>query len=108
MHCELEPLESATGVEAPPSAAFVVLAFTIVGMTLPSSPGYLGTIQLCFILALKPYGISHSEAFAASIFFHMTAYVYALLFGLYYLAKSGYSLSQVRAAAQRYHRETHT
>ena len=63
----------AAGLPAPVLAAGVVVAFTTVGMTLPSSPGLFGTIQLCFTLALEPFGVEPSSAVAASVFWHLLA-----------------------------------
>lgn len=91
----------AIGIDAPVSAGFVVLALTSAGMTLPSSPGYIGTIQLSFVLGLRPYGIDATDAFAASIYFHAIAYLYSLTLGLYYFGRTGYTLTQVRGAAER-------
>ena len=85
-----------TGVAAPLSAAFVVLALTVMGMTLPSSPGFFGTIQLCFTLGLAPFGILASQAFAASMFFHLTIYVTVWMSGLYFLRRSGLTLGGLR------------
>ncbi len=88
-----------TGLEVPLSAGFVVLALTVMGVTLPSSPGFFGTIQLCFTLGLMPYGITASEAFAASIFFHLTIYVAGWMAGLYFLRQSGLTLGRLRKAS---------
>jgi len=90
-----------TGVEAPLSAAFVVLALTVMGVTLPSSPGFFGTIQLCFTLGLAPYGILASQAFAASIFFHLTIYVTGWTAGLYFLRRSGLTLGGLRKESMK-------
>jgi len=88
-----------TGVQAPVSAGFVVLALTVLGVTLPSSPGFFGTIQLCFTLGLAPYGVMASQAFAASVFFHLTIYVTGWAAGLYFLRRSGFTLSGLRQAS---------
>ncbi|HNP62598.1 MAG TPA: lysylphosphatidylglycerol synthase transmembrane domain-containing protein [Woeseiaceae bacterium] len=88
-----------TGLQVPLSAGFVVLALTVMGVTLPSSPGFFGTIQLCFTLGLAPYGIAASEAFAASIFFHLTIYVAGWAAGLYYLRQSGLTLGGLHNAS---------
>jgi uncharacterized protein (TIRG00374 family) len=90
-----------TGVEAPLSAGFVVLALTVMGVTLPSSPGFFGTIQLCFTLGLAPYGILASQAFAASMFFHLTIYVTGWTAGLYFLRRSGLTLGGLRRESMK-------
>jgi uncharacterized membrane protein YbhN (UPF0104 family) len=85
-----------TGVEVPISASFVVLALTVMAVTLPSSPGFFGTIQFCFTLGLAAYGVLASDAFAASVFFHLTIYATGWLAGLYFLRGSGQSLGRLR------------
>ena len=90
-----------TGVDAPWSAGFVVLALTVMAVTLPSSPGFFGTIQLSFAIGLSAYGVDPSLAFAASVYFHLTIYVVGWLAGLLFLRRSGTSLSGLREAAER-------
>jgi uncharacterized protein (TIRG00374 family) len=85
-----------TGIQAPASAGFVVLALTVLAVTLPSSPGFFGTIQLCFTIGLAAYGISASDAFAASVYFHLTIYVTGWTAGLYFLGRSGLTVRSLR------------
>ena len=85
------------GIEVPVSAAYVVLAVVVAGMTIPSSPGFFGTIQLCFTIGLSPFGVNAAQAFAASIVFHGVMFVSVALGGLFFLHRLGYS------AAHLYH-----
>jgi glycosyltransferase 2 family protein len=61
----------ALGLQTPPPAYAAVLGLTIVGMSLPSGPGYVGSIQLAFSLALAPFGVPTADAIAASLFYHL-------------------------------------
>jgi uncharacterized protein (TIRG00374 family) len=61
----------ALGLQPAPPAYAAVLGLTIVGMSLPSGPGYVGSIQLAFSLALAPFGVPTSDAIAASLFYHV-------------------------------------
>jgi hypothetical protein len=61
----------ALGLQTPPPAYAAVLGLTIVGMSLPSGPGYVGSIQLAFSLALAPFAVPTSDAIAASLFYHV-------------------------------------
>jgi len=72
----------AVGVEVPISAAFLTMGFIAFGMVLPSSPGHIGIIQFCYVLALGSYGVSASDAFSAAIIFHITLYAVDLFLGL--------------------------
>jgi uncharacterized protein (TIRG00374 family) len=89
----------AVGVNVPISAAFVLLALSTAAITLPSAPGFFGTIQLCFVLALKPYGVDASDAFAASVFYHVLEYLAVTSAGLYCLKGVGRDLGQIRKDA---------
>ena len=89
----------AVGINVPISAAFVLLALSTAAITLPSAPGFFGTIQLCFVLALKPYGVDASDAFAASVFYHVLEYLAVTSTGLYCLKGVGRDLGQIRKEA---------
>lgn len=89
----------ALAVPVGPVAAMLALVFTVIGTSLPNSPGYVGSIQLAFTLALAPFGIEASAAVAASLFFHVLAYLSVVISGLLMLPLMGLSLGQLRAAA---------
>lgn len=57
----------AFGLGLSPWLAFIVLPLTIAGLTLPTAPVYLGTIQVCFLAGLVPFGVSNEVAIAASV-----------------------------------------
>ena len=46
--------------------ALIVLPLTIAGLTLPTAPGYLGTIQVAFLIALEGIGFSEEKVLASS------------------------------------------
>lgn len=90
---------AALGIDTPISAAFVTLMFTVIGVTLPSGPGYIGSIQLAYALALQPYGVSAEAAFAASVFFHLLSNASVIVVGLYYVHRTGYRWRDLRRQA---------
>ena len=92
---------SALGIDAPLSASFVVLTFTVISVTLPTSPGFVGSIQLAFTLALAPFGVAAGTAFAASVFFHVLAYFSVLFVGFFFMYRLGYTFNSARTAALR-------
>lgn len=91
----------ALNIDAPPAAAVLVLACTVLALLLPSAPGYVGAIQIAYVLALTPFGVSASDAVAASLFFHVFAYGFTVLAGWYYFHASGYHLADLRADINR-------
>lgn len=70
------------GIEITISGAVVTLAATVLAVSLPAAPGFFGTIQLAFVLALVPYGVSESDALAGSVIFHIISYLYVMLSGV--------------------------
>jgi uncharacterized protein (TIRG00374 family) len=86
----------ALDIRVPFTASFVILAFTVIGLTLPAGPGFFGTVEYCFVLALAPYGVSSSQAFPAAIFYHLLNYISVTIVGLYFARKVGYSISRIR------------
>ena len=91
---------AAVGVTIPLSAGFVIVAVTVAGLILPSSPGYVGTTQLCFALALAPFGVASEDAVAASIVFNVACWVPVTLVGLVVLWHSQMSLRMLLGMAR--------
>ncbi|QDU36213.1 hypothetical protein Mal4_04970 [Maioricimonas rarisocia] len=90
----------AFGIEISPLVACIVLGVVAFGVTVPSSPGYFGVIQLCFLMVLKLFTDDTREVFAASIYYHMAQYIPVTLIGLYYFNKSGLSVREVEREAE--------
>ncbi|MCW8925482.1 MAG: flippase-like domain-containing protein [Xanthomonadales bacterium] len=74
-------LES-VGVEVGMAVAVITLAATVLAVALPAAPGFFGTIQLAFVLALAPYGIAESDALAGSVIFHIISWAYVMVSGV--------------------------
>jgi uncharacterized protein (TIRG00374 family) len=91
----------AVGLSLPPVASGVVLATTILSMTLPSGPGYIGTLQLAYVLALAPFDVGRSDAITASVFYLVMLWVPLVTGGAVLLLRMGLSLGQLK-------REQHT
>jgi uncharacterized protein (TIRG00374 family) len=86
----------AVGLQVPVTAAMAVLATTMLAMSLPAGPGYIGTIQFAFLVALAPFGISPDLAVAASLFYHALLCGPLLLAGTLYLAAAGIRWRELR------------
>jgi hypothetical protein len=84
---------NAFAIDVPFQAAVVVLACVVAGLTLPTSPGYVGTIQYGFVLALAPFGVDSTQALAASLFYHTLLWVSVTATGLGYLRSCGVTLA---------------
>lgn len=89
----------ALDLAVPVSAALLVLVATIIGISLPTGPGYVGNIQIAFVVALQPFDVSASDAMAASIYYHVLAYCAVIVVGFFYLYRFGYRFAQVARAS---------
>lgn len=91
----------AVDIQLPFTVAVFILTVVIGGMMLPASPGFIGTIQFCFVLVLNHYGIAKEQAIVASLFYHLLISVPILLMGYTLVLKMGYSAAQLRREADK-------
>lgn len=82
-------------IQVPPYAAILVLGLLVAGVSLPTSPGFVGTIQFCFVLGLRQFGTDPNTAFAASVFYHTITFVIVTLTGLYFMHRYRLNLRSV-------------
>lgn len=90
----------ALDIQVPLSGVVLVLVATIVGISLPTSPGYVGNIQLAFVVALQAFGVPAADAIAASIFYHIIAYLAVVIVGFSFVHKMGYGIFRIQAEAR--------
>jgi len=83
------------------AGAVVTLAATVLAVSLPAAPGFFGTIQLAFVLALAPYGISESDALAGSVIFHLVSYLYVMISGVIALQQLNMRVSELSHGVNR-------
>jgi glycosyltransferase 2 family protein len=62
--------------------SFVVLLIVTILLTLPSTPGFLGAMELGIKLGLVLFGIDESRALAFALVYHVTQYIPITLAGL--------------------------
>ncbi|MEM7258195.1 MAG: lysylphosphatidylglycerol synthase transmembrane domain-containing protein [Pseudomonadota bacterium] len=87
----------AFNIDASPMVAIVILGFTVVGLTLPTSPGFFGTIEYCFVLGLATVGVDASTALSAAIFYHLPAWTVVTVVGVVLLRLYHLSFRESRA-----------
>jgi uncharacterized protein (TIRG00374 family) len=90
----------AARLSLPLTAAWTVLAFLGLGVSLPSSPGFVGVIQAATVLALDLFGVARSDALSVSILLHAAQFVPVTLLGLILLLVEHVSLAEATRAAQ--------
>ena len=89
----------AVHLEVPVAASFAVLAFMGLGVSLPSSPGFVGVIQAATVLALSLFSVPRAEALSFSLLFHAAQYVPVTVYGLVLLLVEHVRLSEAARGA---------
>ena len=91
----------ALAIEVPPSAIVLTLAAVIlVTLIVPSAPGFIGSIQIAYVLSLSQYGVESTNALAASVYYHSLMYISVLVAGFVCLRRLGYTFSKLRCQAR--------
>lgn len=55
--------------------AFVVLLILTIGLTLPSTPGFVGAMEAAIVTGMVWLGVDESRAFAVAVVYHVTQYL---------------------------------
>ena len=90
----------AIGIDVPFSAALFVQGIIVLAVVLPAMPGNFGTFEIAAILGLGVYGVSQNLAIAWGVAFHILSLIPITVIGLYYLARSGMKLGELRQLKQ--------
>lgn len=89
------------GIDVSLLVSCVVLGAVAVGVTVPSSPGYFGVIQFCFLIVLMLFVPDRKPAvMAASIYYHMVQWVPVTLLGMLYFVRSGLHVADIEHEAE--------
>ena len=83
-------------LQLPLISAFTVLVITVIGISLPTAPGYLGNIQFACIIAFSLFHLPKSDALAFSLFYQLVMVGTAIFLGLIFLPFIDVSLKDVR------------
>jgi uncharacterized protein (TIRG00374 family) len=80
--------------------ALLMQGLLVLGVSVPSTPGFFGPFEAVIVAALALYGVPGSLAFSYAITFHITTFIPITLLGLWSLAKTPEGLGSLRRAPQ--------
>lgn len=86
----------ALGVDVPPACIPFVCAMLNMGLTIPSSPGYVGVYQYLLVYLLSIFGVPKAEAFTVSLIYHASWYVPYTLLGFAFLAAEHIKVKEIQ------------
>lgn len=88
----------AVGIVAPFTAALFVQGIIVIGVAVPSSPGFVGIFETAAKLALPVYGVDPAKAVTWAIGFHVLSYIPITLIGGWYFLRLGLHLGDLEQA----------
>ena len=86
----------AFGLHLPVAAAFVLMIILIIGIAIPTAPGFIGNWHYFCILGLGLFGIPKTDALTFAIVYHALSIGIVILLGLIFLPFNRFSVSDLR------------
>lgn len=80
------------------TGALLVQGLVAFGVSVPSTPGYVGPFEATIVAALALYGVTEEQSFSYALAYHVTTFIPITLLGLWSLARSPVGLSDLRRA----------
>ena len=82
-------------INVPFYASFLLLVIIATGVAIPSSPGFIGTLQFFCVTGLALFEVPKSEALGFSIVYHASQYVPVTLLGFFFMWKEHLHLKEI-------------
>lgn len=83
----------AFGFHLPPVAAFVLMIILIIGITIPTAPGFIGNWHFFCVLGLSLFSIPRTDAFTFAVIYHFLSIGTVIILGLIFLPFNKFPLS---------------
>lgn len=83
-------------LDLPLSAAFALMVIIILGIAIPTAPGFIGNWHFFCVLGLGLFGIHKTDALVYAIVLHFLSIGVVVILGLAFLPFNRFSLSDIR------------
>jgi glycosyltransferase 2 family protein len=87
------------GLDLPVAAAFVLMIVLVIGIAIPTAPGFIGNWHYFCILGLGLFGIPKTDALTFAIIYHAISIGIVILLGLLFLPFNRFSIADLRRQA---------
>ena len=81
----------------PVIASFVVMIILIVGIAIPTAPGYIGNWHFACVLALSIFGLAKAEALSFAVVYHFLSMAIVVVLGVAFLPFNKFSISDMKS-----------
>ncbi len=86
----------AFGIPVSYAGALLLQGLLVLGISIPSTPGFFGPFEAVIVAVLALYGVPGSLAFSYAISFHVTSFIPITLLGLWSMARTPGGLRVLR------------
>jgi len=86
----------ALGVNVPLTCIPFVCAMLNMGLTIPSSPGYVGVYQYLLVYLLSIFGVPKTEGFTVSLLYHASWYIPYTILGFIFLVTEHIKVKEIQ------------
>ena len=87
---------SAFGIPVSYGGALLLQGLLVVGISIPSTPGFFGPFEAVIVAVLALYGVPGSLAFSYALSFHITTFIPITLLGLWSMVRTPEGLRVLR------------
>jgi glycosyltransferase 2 family protein len=90
---------AAFGIQVSFMGALLLQGLVSFGVSVPSTPGYIGPFEAAIVAALALNGVGENRAFSFAIAYHVTTFIPITLLGLWSVARTPIRLGDLRREA---------
>jgi uncharacterized protein (TIRG00374 family) len=84
------------GFGLPVMASFVLMIILIVGIAIPTAPGYIGNWHFACVLALSLFGLAKAEALSFALVYHFLSMIIVVVLGVAFLPFNKFSIPDMK------------
>ncbi|MBN1364030.1 MAG: flippase-like domain-containing protein [Syntrophaceae bacterium] len=77
-------------------ASFVLMIIVIIGIAIPTAPGFIGNWHFACVLGLSFFGLAKAEALSFAIIYHFLSMMIVVVFGVAFLPFNKFSISDMK------------
>jgi glycosyltransferase 2 family protein len=85
----------AFGFDLPLTASFVVMIILIVGIAIPTAPGYIGNWHFACVLGLSFFSLAKADALSFAVVYHFLSMVIVVILGVVFLPFNKFTISDM-------------
>lgn len=84
------------GFTLPVMASFVLMIILIIGIAIPTAPGYIGNWHFSCVLGLSLFGLAKADALSFAVVYHFLSMLLVAVLGVLFLPFNKFSISDMK------------